>query len=130
MVDKASDMDIEERTLYHQIHPVKLVTDWVTGIIGLYFFWKHHLSIALIVAVVPSMVVSFLIIQFVDLQNYKKSRFGKYIHRYMNMWVDSARLMGYAIMAVGAWYHATWLIIPGLFMIFLAWFHGVIFHFK
>ena len=96
----------------------------------MYFFWNHRLSIALIVAVVPSIAASFVIIQFVDLVKYKHSRLGKYIHRYMNMWVDSARLMGYVVMALGAWYHAVWLIIPGLFMIVLAWFHGVIFHFK
>ncbi|HLQ84467.1 MAG TPA: hypothetical protein VK121_11605 [Pseudogracilibacillus sp.] len=26
-------MDFQKRKLYHQIHPLKLLTDWITGVI-------------------------------------------------------------------------------------------------
>ena len=32
-------MTLAEKTLYHQIHPVKLLVDWVAGVLSLYFFW-------------------------------------------------------------------------------------------
>ena len=43
-------MTPQEKYLYHQIHPVKLLTDWVTGLLALYFFWRHELVAAAAIA--------------------------------------------------------------------------------
>jgi len=50
-------MTLQEKSLYHQIHPTKLFTDWSMALIALYPFWHHHLIIALLIAFVPSMIV-------------------------------------------------------------------------
>jgi hypothetical protein len=34
-------MTPKEKILYHQIHPLKLLTDGTTGLLALYFFWRH-----------------------------------------------------------------------------------------
>jgi hypothetical protein len=80
-----------------------------------------------LIAFVPSIVASLLIVRFVDLKKYKESRFGKYVNQYMTRAVEAVRFLGYGIMAVGAWVHAAWAIPLGLLIIMLAWLRGVIF---
>jgi len=45
-------MTLQEKVLYHQIHPLKLITDWGTGLAALYLFWQHALFGALLLALV------------------------------------------------------------------------------
>jgi hypothetical protein len=120
-------MTAQERALYHQIHPLKLFTDWSTGVVALYPLWQHDLITAIIIGIVPSVVVSLVLVRFANLEKYKESRFGKYISRYMTRTIEMIRFAGYAIMAIGAWFHAIWLIPLGLLVILLGWFRGVIF---
>ncbi len=120
-------MTPQEKQLYHQIHPLKLFTDWSTGIIALYPLWQHDLVLALLIAFVPSIIVSLVLVRFVNLEKYKASRFGEYIGKYMTRTIEIMRFVGYAIMAIGAWFHIVWLIPLGLLVIILAWFRGVIF---
>lgn len=119
-------MTLQEKSLYHQIHPLKLCTDWSTGFIALYPFWQHQLLMALLIAFLPSILVSFILMRFANLEKYEQSAFGKYIRQYMTRPVEMARFAGYAVMAMGAWYHAAWLIPLGLLVILLAWLRGVI----
>ena len=43
-------MTQQEKYLYHQIQPLKLVTDWSTGLLALYFFWLHQIIANIIIA--------------------------------------------------------------------------------
>ena len=121
----ASPLSAQEKTLYHQIHPLKLLTDWGSGIIALFFFWAHKIILALAIAVIPSFLVSFALLQWADLARLKDSAFGNYVHQYMTLWAQLARLLGYAIMAAGAWFHQAWLIVVGLLVIVSAWMWGI-----
>ena len=120
-------MNLEEKVLYHQIHPLKLFTDWSTGIIALYPFWRHNLAFALIIALVPAPIISFILVRFADLEKYKESSFGKYIRKYMTRQAEAIRFAGYAVMAIGAWYHSIWLVLLGLIIILFGWLRGLIF---
>jgi hypothetical protein len=120
-------MDLQEKILYHQIHPLKLTVDWGTGILALVPFWQHNLLAALLIAFIPSILVSIILVRFVDLEKYRQSSFGKYIRRYMTRPVELVRFVGYAAMAVGAWFHLAWLIPLGLIVILFAWLRGIIF---
>ena len=119
-------MDIKEKKLYHQIHPIKLLTDWVTGIISLYFLWLHQLSIAIMVMFIPAIVVSIVIIKYVNLRNIKHSAFGKYIRMSMTKGMEAVRFVGFAIAIFGAWYHMAWLIVVGIIIILIGWMRGLI----
>jgi len=66
-------MTREEKLLYHQIHPLKLLTDWTAGFAALPLLWRHRLRAALLVTFVPPILVSVLIIRYVDLEPYKRS---------------------------------------------------------
>jgi hypothetical protein len=120
-------MNLQDRSLYHQIHPLKLLTDWGTGIFAPYLFWGHNLATALVIALIPSAIVSFVLIRFANLEKYKESSFGKYVHKYIKRQIEATRLAGYAVMAIGAWAHIIWLIPLGLLIILLGWIRGLIF---
>jgi hypothetical protein len=76
-------MTTEEKVLYHQIHPTKLLTDISTALASLYLLWVHSVAAALLVAFVPPIVVSLILIRYVDLTAYRQSALGRYVRRYM-----------------------------------------------
>jgi hypothetical protein len=117
-------MNPEEKYLYHQIHPLKLLTDWGTGLLALYPLWMHNLPLALVIALVPPPVVSFLLMRFANLENYKASSFGQYVRKHMTRQMEATRFAGYLVMAAGAWMHNIWLIPTGLVIILFGWFSG------
>ena len=119
-------MTPDEKQLYHQIHPLKLLTDWSTGLLALYFFWRHELATAALIALIPPILVSSLLIKFVNLERQRASHFGHYIRRYMTRAMETLRLVGYIMMAAGAWYHEPWSIVFGLATILGAWLNGTV----
>jgi len=115
-------MTTYEKYLYHQVHPLKLLTDWGSGLAALYFFWKQELLLAVLVAVVPSLVISGVLIRFASLEHYATSKRGQYIKTHMTRARELLRLAGYVVMAFATWYHLPWIILSGLLVILLAWF--------
>ena len=97
-------MTRKEKILYHQIHPLKLLTDWIAGFAALHLLSQHRLRAALLVTFVPPTLVSVLIIRYVDLEPYKRSPVGGYVEQYMTTEMQGMRLAGYLIMALGAWH--------------------------
>lgn len=119
-------MNRQEKILYHQIHPAKLFVDWSTGMLALFLLWQHALIVALIVMFIPSIIASLIIIQFINIEKYKQTAFGKYVSIYMTRFMEAIRFAGYAVMALGAWYHVFWLLPIGLGIIFFGWLRGVL----
>src|SRR5699024_7412743 len=72
---EVNKVEFQEKKLYHQIHPLKLLTDWITGVISLYILWSHQIVTALIVMFVPSILVSIIIMKYVNLEKLKNSSF-------------------------------------------------------
>ena len=120
-------MTVEEKYLYHQIHPLKPFIDWSTGIAALFPLWQHNLELALVIALIPPPIVSFLLMRFADLEKHKESAFGRYVRRYMTRQVEAIRFAGYIAMAVGAWMRIVWVIPVGLVIILFGWLKGRIF---
>ncbi len=119
-------MTIQERSLYHQIHPLKLLTDWSTGLMALYLLWKHRPAAGLTVALIPSVAVSLAIIRFANLEKYQRSPLGRYVSYYMSGTAEAARLAGYGVMAAGTWYPRVRLIPLGFLVILAAWLYGLV----
>jgi hypothetical protein len=74
----------------------------------------------------PPIIVSTLIIKWVDLEAYKQSAFGRYIRAYMTTPVVAVRLLGTVVTHLGAWYRRPILILLGLVIILLAWLRGIL----
>jgi hypothetical protein len=115
-------MTPREKYLYHQVHPLKLLADWGAGLLALHFFWKQDLWMAVVVAVIPPLVVSGVLIRFASLEHYATSKRGEYIKTHMTRARELLRRAGYVVMAFAAWYHLPWMILSGLLVILLAWF--------
>jgi hypothetical protein len=121
-------MTFQERSFYHQIYPLKLLTDIGITFPALYLFWQHQLIVGLIVTFVPSIIVSALVMRFANLEPYKQSAFGRYFQHYMtSSAVTALRLFGLLVMCVGAWLQVFWLIPMGLAFVVFAWIRGLIF---
>jgi putative flippase GtrA len=120
-------VNYQEKELYHEIYPLKLFTDWGAGLIALYLLWQHQIVLGLVVAFVPSILASFLIIRTANLERLKQSSFGRYVRRYMSNSIRLIRLTGNVVMMIGAWYHLLYLIPIGLIVIVLAWSGGLVF---
>lgn len=120
-------MNLQEKELYHEIHPLKLFTDWSAGLIALYVLWQHEIVLGLVLAFVPSILASLLIIRTVNLERFRESSAGRYVKRYMSNSIRLIRLTGNLVMMIGAWYHLLYLIPVGLIVIVLAWSGGIVF---
>lgn len=115
-----------EKILYHQIHPLKLAVDISSGLFTTYLMWVHYsLWWTLLIAFLPSIVVSLLIIRFANLETYKNSKFGNYLRMYMTRIIEAIRLTGQIVMWAAAWMHLPWLIVIGFLIIVAGWMNGL-----
>ncbi len=122
-------MTLEEKKIYHQIHPVKLLTDIITGFGTVYLLWLHYNLIAAVcLAFIPSTVVSLILIAKTDLEKYKDSPFGRYVRRNMaSKSSDWIRFAGFTVMLIGGWINMLWLVAAGFLIILFVWTKGLIF---
>jgi len=119
---------LEEKKIYSQIHPVKLLTDIATGFGAVYLLWLHYLVAAVCVAFIPSTVVSLYLIAKVDLERYKDSTFGTYLRRNVaSKSSDWIRFAGFVVMLTGGWINRLWLAAVGFLIIVFVWGKGLIF---
>jgi hypothetical protein len=119
-------MSPKEKYLYHQIHPLKLLTDIGAASGSLCLLWRHQLAFALVVMLAPPLLVSFLLMRYADLEPYRQSPFGKYIARSMSHAMEAVRLAGMAVTALGAWHQSLWIIIAGSAIVLFGWLRGKI----
>lgn len=117
-------MTLNERVLYHQIHPLKLTADIGCEPVSLYFFWHYDLALGLATHFVPPIAASLILIRCADFEAIKRSRAGAYLRRNMTRIVEGIRFAGDIVMVLGAWFHRPPLIIAGLVVIVIAWSSG------
>ncbi|MFZ4620718.1 MAG: hypothetical protein ACOYNS_09175 [Bacteroidota bacterium] len=118
-------MTLIEKNLYSQIHPLRLFTDWVTGLYACYLLWYQELIPAMITAFIPSLIVSLVIVRFVNLEKVKNSPFGRYFKRTYNRTIDLTRFGGFVIMACASWMQFLPAVAVGLAVIIGTWTYGL-----
>jgi hypothetical protein len=120
-------MTLQEKVLYHQIHPLKLGTDITSAIVSTYFLWVHNLPIGLLVMFIPAFVASGVLLATADLAWLRDSAVGRYLSWSMTHAMEALRFAGIVPMSFGAWFHQPLLIALGLAMVLFGWLRGVIF---
>lgn len=110
-----------EKYLYHQIHPLKLFTDFATSFWSSWLLWERQPWAAMTLAFVPSMIASAIMIGLVDLAWLRDTYFGHYVARHMTRKIEALRFAGQIAMWTGAWWHLPWLLPLGLLVVLLAW---------
>ncbi len=118
-------MQLGERILYHQIHPLKLATDIGTAIAATALFWQWRAGLALVVGFLPSILVSAALLRWANLEPYRASAFGRYVGRFMTRRVELARLAGLIPLWFGAWLHRPALVALGGAWIVACWLWGL-----
>jgi len=118
-------MTRDEKLLIHQIHPAKLLTDFGTSFASAWLLWNELWLPAVLVAFLPSMLITLVILQFADLERLQRSWFGHYVVRRMNRRVTTQRIVGQLVVWAAAIAHVPWLIPFGYFVIVLAWLDGL-----
>ena len=117
-------MTFREKALYHQIHPSKLATDFLSEFVSLYFLWRHQLIIGLVTHFGPPIVASVLLLAFGNFERQKASRLGRYVSWHMTPSIEGLRLGGDLVMALGAWFRSPAFIVGGLLIVLAAWTSG------
>jgi hypothetical protein len=118
-------MTFAERALYHQIHPAKLFADIATALIGIDLFWRHELVPGLIIALLPPLLVSAVLLREADLERYRSSPMGAYLRQFMPPWVQAVRLFGVGVAFYAAWYHFPAGVVSGLALVAICWANGI-----
>ena len=118
-------MTFAERALYHQIHPAKLFADIATALIGIDLFWRQELAPGLIIALLPPVLVSAVLLREADLEVYRSSPMGSYLRRFMPPWVQAVRLFGVGVAFYASWHHVPAGIYGGLALVAVCWANGV-----
>lgn len=119
-------MNASERRLYSQVHPAKLFTDISMSIVTLYLFWIHNLIPAVLLHILPSIIVSYLIIRFANLEKYPETSLGRYLAKYMTTRMQLVRFLGDLVTVLGAWFQMLWVIGLGLIIVLLGWTRGLL----
>ena len=118
-------MTFAERALYHQIHPAKLYVDIATALVAIDLFWRHELAPGLIIALLPPVLVSAVLVREADLERYRSSLMGAYLRQFMPAWVQAMRLFGVGVAFYAAWYHFPAGVISGLALVAICWANGL-----
>jgi hypothetical protein len=119
-------LTLGERVLYHQIHPAKLFADIATALIGIDLFWRHELAAGMLIALLPPVLVSAVLIQEADLDRYRWSPFGAYLRRFMPPWVQAVRVFGVGFAFYAAWYNVPAGVVGSLALVAFCWANGIV----
>jgi len=114
-----------ERALYHQIHPAKLFADTATALVAIDLFWRHALVPGLIIALLPPLLVSAVLLREGDLERYRSSPMGAYLRQFMPPWVQAVRLFGVGVAFYAAWFHFPAGVVSGLALVAICWANGI-----
>ena len=118
-------MELNERVLYHQIHPFKLLTDWSAAFAAAALLWNHRPIEALVIGFVPSALVTIALVRWANLEPYRESRFGHYVSGFMTRRVKVARFGGLLPLWIGAWFRSPVAMAAGVVWIIGCWLIGL-----
>jgi hypothetical protein len=122
-----TSVNLREKRLYHQIHPLKLATDIGVTPIALYLVWQHRPLAAVVAGLGPPIFVSAAMMWWTPhLEMLKASKLGRYVKQYMTPTIEVIRLLTLVPMAYGAWKHTPAYIVLGCVLLVIAWCNGLI----
>jgi hypothetical protein len=117
----SAPVELRERVLYHQIHPLKLAVDIAGSVASTVLLWRHSLLAGMLVTFLPSIAVTAAMLRWADLRRQKGSAFGRYVAFHMTRTAEAVRFGGQIVIWVGAWVHAGSLIAAGAVVVVLGW---------
>ena len=118
-------MKLRERIRHLQVHPLKLATDWVSALVAAAMLWQHALAYGLVVAALPSMLVSLALFWRADASAFVRTALGRYMLRNNTPAMEGVRFCGLLVLWTGAWLGWWWLLWAGLAVHVGGWLAGM-----
>ena len=118
-------MKLRQRLLHLQVHPLKLVTDWVSAMAAAALLWQHALAYGAVVAALPSMLVSMVLFWRADANTFVQTALGRYMLANNTPAMEGVRFCGMLVLWAGAWLNWWWLLWAGLVVVAGGWLAGM-----
>ncbi len=117
-------MDLKERKLLLQTHPLKIFVDWTTRYASLYFLWDHKIGLTLLIMLGPSILASYFILKYIDISALKDTAYGKIVPTLMTTKLEILRSVIFIVAVAGAWLQNLMLIMVSLMIVIFIWVIG------
>jgi hypothetical protein len=114
-----------EKALVHQIHPVKLGIDISSALVSNLLLGRGYLRAGLCVRIAGPLLGSALVLATADLDRWADTRRGTYVRYHMPPSAQALRLMGDAVMGVGAARRSRRMMTLGAVGVALGWSDGL-----
>ncbi len=117
-------MPNSEDVLLHQVHWAKLAADIGASIVSLPMIWRGHRVAGMVVHFLIPVVASAVLLR-TDTSRLRSTRRGRYVLNHMPPGAQAVRLVGDAVMTIGAWRRNGVLVTAGGLIVIAGWSHGV-----
>jgi hypothetical protein len=114
-----------DRYLLHQVHAAKLATDITFGIVSTVLMWRHRVASALVIAFVPAIVASALVLR-LDLSDLRDTRRGRYVLANMPPTAQAVRMLGQIFAWLAAYLRRPSGIVTGILITISGWSFGLV----
>ncbi len=116
-------MRLCDRVLVHQVHPVKVSADVTASLVSNLLLWCSRPKAAAVVRVAMPVAGSVAVLSLADLGALARTRRGRWVRAHMPPSAQAVRLVGDAVMAVGARRRSPALLVVGALVIVAGWSH-------
>jgi hypothetical protein len=118
-------MRVAEGALVHQVHPAKIGADVTASIISNALLWNARPRTAVAVRCLLPVAGSAAVLGMADLDSLSHTRRGRYVLAHMPPSAQAMRLLGDAVMGVGAHRRSRTLMLAGVAVVAIGWSHAV-----
>jgi hypothetical protein len=116
---------MDDRYLLHQVHAAKLATDITSGIVSTVLMWRHRVAPALVIAFVPAIVASALVLR-CDLSGLRDTRRGRYVLANMPPAAQAVRMLGQILAWLAAYRRRPGGVVAGFLVTLMGWSFGLV----
>jgi len=114
-----------DRYLLHQVHAAKLAIDIAFGIVSTVLMWRHRVVSALVIAFVPAIVASALVLR-LDPSDLRDARRGRYVLANMPPTAQGVRMLGQIFAWLAAYRRRPSGIVTGILITLSGWSLGLV----
>ncbi len=114
-----------EGALIHQVHPAKIGTDLTASIISNALLWNSCPKTAVAVRCLLPVAGSAAVLGLADLDALSRTRRGRYVLAHMPPSAQAVRLLGDAVMGIGAYRRNPALMLAGAAVVAIGWSHAL-----
>ncbi|HEX5190590.1 MAG TPA: hypothetical protein VFW16_13670 [Streptosporangiaceae bacterium] len=116
-------MRLADGAVIHQVHPAKIGADVAAALVSIALLWRDRPRAALVVRVTDPAAGSAAVLALADLDDLARTRRGRYVLAHMPPSAQAVRLVGDALMGLGAHRRSTLVLLAGAAVIGVGWSH-------